>query len=240
MRIATITFVTVSYFLIGCTPTTRSFVNLSHAGDSPAAVAFPTIHRDAITLENEDDVADDFGVASNDAKEMVRKQAYSHIARTLRTGTVVPLITPESPDLPSTPDSSRSFMVTMLESIDSDSCLHSFRIPKKKTVEQYFEGADAAIVICRMAIRKNVITIYNNPTLTFSDGKPSIGVAGTNVTSRTLEATVEYVLWDYRGNEMISFGESIVHVPVLVSTTQDNWHDLFEKIGRQILTHVPS
>jgi hypothetical protein len=240
MRTQIIAILIVSFVLTGCSPTTKRFKNLSHSGKAPTALAFIPLQQAALTIDNKKELLDDFEVSAGNAVEIVQDTAYDRIAETLRSGSAIPLVTrtPAGSDLML--DSSNSFSVAIREAVDSDSCLHSFTIPKREMMGKHFEEATAAIIISRMAIRNNVITVYNSPVMTFSNGQPSVMVTGSNTTSRTLEAQVEYVIWDYASNEMISFGKSIVHAPVLVSPTRDNWYTLFEKIGEQILTHMPS
>ncbi len=240
MRKPAAAFLLVSLIMAGCSPTTKRSINLSHTGKVPDAVALLPLQQGALTVINEKEFLDNFQAPSKGAEQSVRDTVYEHIARMLRKATKIPLISRKNADTGIILDSSNSFVLAIRETVESDSFLYSFRLPESELISRHFKGASVAIGISRIYIRNNVITVYNKPAMTFSNETPSVIVAGSNITSRTLEATMEYVVWDYASNQVVSFGESIVHAPVLVSPTRDNWITLFEKIGEQLLTHVNS
>jgi hypothetical protein len=106
-----------------------------------------------------------------------------------------------------------------------DSIQYDFKILKKEGISNINPEITTAIFINNMKISR--VAGNSNNTMTGGGSLPN------------LNAKVQYIVWDYSKDDVVSCGEIERDAAIFFAATANTWRTLFKSIGRKIIRQTP-
>ncbi len=207
------------------------------------SVAIAPIPLDGITVQNKDDIEDDFEMDKRKSEVIIQDSLYRKIVRQAGSSLFRNKVHPGLPfDTFATLDDPTSFFgVSRAMKYDGKDTLVTFFVPKKEIFGE--QGPNAVVIINRIAIGRNLSgrslsmpTYVPGPTIStpggsFQGAGKWMGGGGS---SEYLGGIVEYIMWSYDENEPIAYGATNVADKFMFGMTNKVWHNFFRQVGKTL------
>ena len=205
---------------------------------------------DSITIKNADDIEDDFPDDKRPAAAVVHDSLTRAFPREYAKRKLKVLCAIDT--LPAGSFAHQSdtaqFEYINRHIAKGDTTNYRFAIPKKQTLIDAGLKPDIGIIINKLTMGRNYSMLSYGPTFlpgntistprgTFSTPGMMMGSGGGS--SESLDAMVQYVIWDYQNACEISYGNIPVSTSFFWVMTHNTWKDEFQQIAWDILKQSP-
>jgi hypothetical protein len=211
-------------FLAGCAAPGQ-VLERDYAGQSCAGkkLVIMPVHPARVSVENADDVADDFSGDKRPAAEVLADQFGGHFLQALK-------LYSDQVKMVMAPDSLRVFpadsLITYSQRIGSAEPPFSFRIPSREYLRSKGLEADMALVVDSLSARLQAQNVL-------------LPKAGGNHQRRSLVLKGWYVLWDFGRNRPVAYGLFRSEVFPSGRLDMEDWLQAFLEAGRAVVKFSP-
>lgn len=226
-------------FVAGCT-SSMQFVNKEYVCEkNQACITLLPLTKDVLMISNRNDVYNDFKKDGRKAEDIVGDTLYKTVFKVLADSIkkIETVKLPSSACMEWTQSSDR--FISVKKNIGKDSIPMEFNVPKKEVLDSLSSKPTIVIVLNKVAIsRTNGSSGAPGMFMAGSQGGGSF-VGGTAGSMPTFEATVDYIIWDYRMSKIVACGQMQCSEGILFAATADTWRGLFRGIGKKIVNKTP-
>jgi hypothetical protein len=229
------------FVLTGC-GTTTVFVNENYSwnNSNDRTFAILPIPLDSVIIGNKDDVVDDFEVDSNSAVLCIRDNMMRSLTQN-QTSFIANIGINNKPIPNNLFDNARNrfgyYRYDQKIEDSEKSYMIKYRIPQLENLDSLDINPDIVLIINSVYFDRNLTF---NVGLFFSilsglSGSPTISVSH----SEFLGCSFNFIIWDYKSNEMIKCGIVNLKEDISMAMTRNTWITIFNKILENVVADTP-
>ncbi len=239
-------FTLAQLFFVGCRSGSSNIIRNEKYADikfKGKTVVISPVPLDAITVQNKDDVEDDFDTDHRPPEIIVQDSLYRRVVQRARASLFAPYFKNVLPfDMFQTRfDSTAFFKVSLKAKVDEKDTLVDFCVPRKHLFAS--QPTNLVVVINRITIGRNLSgramsaphyvagPTISTPGGSFRGGGMWMGGGGGG-SSQYLGGVMEFIMWDYDANEPVTYGITDVKESFSLGMTTVTWYNLFHQISK--------
>ncbi|MBI5474831.1 MAG: hypothetical protein HY961_21025 [Ignavibacteriae bacterium] len=247
-------FTLAQFVFVGCQPSS-SYVTrnekYANVKFKDKTVIISPVPLDVITVENKDDVEDDFDTDHRTPEAIVQDSLYRRIVPYVRASLWGAALSTKGLAFymfQTLHDSAAFIKVSLKTKKDEKDTLVDFFVPRKHVFAP--QVPNVVVIINRITVGRDfsgrsvsVPHYVPGPTIstpggTFSGGGMWMGGGGGGA-SQYLGGVVQFIMWDYDANEPVTYAITDVSETFSLGMTTKTWQSFFRRVGKTLFENSP-
>jgi hypothetical protein len=192
-----------------------------------------------VTVYNPESVTKVYNIDSSFASTLIRDSLYNYFChKSNSTVTNVKLSDVELPTEISEDDTSTANYFPLTKNLDIDKS-YTFMIPNEEYLNSLNVEPDIILVINKIETGdSSMFMSHGNNIANFSSGAISGGI-GTGSSTPYLSINLEFILWDYKNNKPIKYGNILVKTDQSHYNEDEIWNASYKNVIKEIVYRTP-